>query len=101
MHQTQKTYEKIALIKFGNKISNFEIKSEIAHANFKYASIQAFNCYCMMELLSPFHRERLLLFSMGAQSRPQIEKSNRLGRYLDLSGTEFSGSSPLHLLELV
>lgn len=38
---------------------------------------------------------------MGAQSRPLIEKSKRLGRYLDLSRTEFSESSPLHLLELV
>lgn len=66
-------------------MSNFETKSEIAHVNFKYASIQAFKCYCMMGLLSPCHRDRLFIFSMGAQSRPLIEKSNRLGRYLDLS----------------
>lgn len=38
----------MVLIKFGNKISNFEIKSEIADVDFKNASIQAFKCYCMM-----------------------------------------------------
>lgn len=87
------------MIKFGNKISNFEIKSEIAHVNFKYVSFQAFKCYCIMELLSHCHRERHVSLQHGSPKQIPYWKAKQI-RYLNLYRAEFSGSSPLHLLEL-
>lgn len=88
------------MIKFGNKTSNFEIKSEIAHVNFKYVSFQAFKCYWIVELLSHCHRERHVSLQHGSPKQTTYWEVKQI-RYLNLSRAEFSGSSPLHLLELV